>query len=89
MNRKISPEIKTEINKLNQLKLKPKGILKAVCNQGAANIPTMSQLRNYLVKYRKQSYEHSIIVWSSKNSGVLIAVRFLKMMMKHLLVLIK
>ena len=58
---KISTETKAEIDKLIELRLKPKAILDALYTRSAKNVPTMNQLRNYLVKYRKGKYGQSTV----------------------------
>lgn len=52
---KISFDVQQEIQRLFNLKLKPKGILEAL-NEKQFPVPTMVQLRNFLTKIKKEKY---------------------------------
>jgi hypothetical protein len=55
----FSDATKLEINKLIELKLKPKAILQALLEKGVQ--AKMSQLRNYLASYKRKKYGSSTI----------------------------
>lgn len=59
--RGMSEEARNEIDKLFELKLKPKAIMNALAKKEGINMPSKTQLKNYLAKIREKKYGPSTI----------------------------